>query len=250
MSAGAGRCRVVGLALDPIDYAEACLRILAPEQPSGYVCVANVHMTMEAHDDPAFAEVVEGAALVVSDGMPLVHMMRRLGHPRQTRVYGPTLMLHLCAAAAAADLPLALYGGLPEDVAALSKFLPERYPGLRIVYAHSPPFRPLTPSEEEQTCVEIAASGAAVLLVGLGCPKQERWMARNAAHLPLISVGIGAGFAFHTGRVAQAPAWLQRLSLEWAFRLLVEPRRLWRRYLVHNPRFVAFALWQLLRRRD
>lgn len=245
---GSSRGSVIGMPVDAVDYASACGFLLAPSTGARYACVANVHMAMECHDDPAFAAIIAEADLVVPDGMPLVWTLRLTGWRGQTRVYGPTLMLHLCAAAAG-KVPIALYGGTGEDIAELRRVLAAWHPDLRIAYAHAPPFRPLAEEEEARDCAEIVASGARLLLVGLGCPKQERWMRRNRHRLPLTAVGVGAAFAFHAGRVRQAPALLQRLGLEWAFRLMVEPRRLWRRYLLLNPRFVALSAVDLLRRR-
>ena len=236
--------------VDPLDYATACRWILTPVKSGRMVCVANVHMAMECHDDADFAATVAAADLVVPDGMPLVWMLRRTGWPDQTRVYGPTLMQELCTAAAPAGVPIALYGGQTSDLATLQQRLPTCHPGLHLSFCKAPPFRPLEPAEEAADCAAICASGARILFVGLGCPKQEQWMARNREHLPgIVAIGVGAAFAFHAGRVRQAPAWLQRLGLEWLYRLAVEPRRLWRRYVYHNPRFIVAALRQLWRAR-
>src|SRR5690606_7268495 len=141
---------------------------------------------------------------------------------------------------------VAFYGGTPEALAGLQTELTSRYPGLDIRFAYSPPFRPLTPEEDEAVVADIIASGARILFVGLGCPKQERWMAAHKERLPLVQLGVGAAFDFHAGRIKQAPSWLQDLGLEWLFRLAVEPRRLWKRYLYNNPRFIAYAAMQLL----
>lgn len=215
----------------------------------GYVCIANVHMVMEAWDDPGFRHVVDGARMVTSDGMPLVWMLRAQGLSEAERVYGPTLTLHLCERAAAEELPIALYGGTRESLAAFRHFLADRYPSLRVVCAISPPFRPLTEEEDDVFTEAIRDSGARLVFVGIGCPKQEKWMAAHADRLPgAILAGVGAAFDFHSGRVRQAPPVLQRLGLEWAFRLAMEPRRLFRRYAVHNPRFVFLALRQLVSR--
>ena len=241
--------RVLGMRVDATDYARATSRIieLARAGCGAYVCAANVHMCMEAYDDPAFRAVVEGAALVTPDGMPLVYMLRRLGFPAQTRVYGPDLTLHVLAAAAAAGIAVGLYGGEQTTLDSLQRIYRERYPGLSITYAHSPPFRRLSEAEDAVIVDSIRAAGVGLLLVGLGCPKQERWVAAHRDRLPCAQLAIGAAFAFHAGEVSQAPSWMQRLSLEWLYRLCAEPRRLWRRYLYNNPRFLALAGWQLAR---
>jgi len=210
-----------------------------------FVCVANVHMTMEAHDSPEFKRIVNSADMVTSDGMPLVWMLRRLGLPDAERVYGPTLTLHVCEAAAAEEVPVGFYGGSPEAVEGLVAELSNRFPSLDVRYAFSPPFRDLTPEEDARIVRDIASSGARILFVGLGCPKQERWMATHKERLALVQIGVGAAFDFHAGKVKQAPSWMQERGLEWLFRLLVEPRRLWKRYLYNNPRFLALAAMQL-----
>lgn len=238
---------VLGMRVDATSYPDAAARVLAwaLERAGRYVCVANVHMVMESYDDAGFREIVNGADLVTPDGMPLVWMLRRLGVPGQTRVYGPTLMLHVCAEAERRGVPIGLYGGTEASLAAMRAFLAERYPGLAVAYAYAPPFRALGEDEDAAVVEAIRGSGARVLFVGLGCPKQERWMAAHRARLPLVQLGVGAAFDFHSGRVRQAPAWMQARGLEWLFRLLAEPRRLWKRYLVQNPRFAALAALQL-----
>jgi N-acetylglucosaminyldiphosphoundecaprenol N-acetyl-beta-D-mannosaminyltransferase len=202
-------------------------------------------MVMEAHDDPEFRRIVEDAALVTPDGMPLVWMMRKLGFRGQTRVYGPTLMIEMLGAAEEEGLRVGFYGGSTEELELMTARISREHPGLKVGYAYSPPFRPLTEAEENAAISEIHNADLDVLFVGLGCPKQERWMARHRSALPLVALGVGAGFAFYAGTVRQAPALVQRAGLEWAFRLLAEPRRLWRRYLRHNPRFVLLAIRQL-----
>lgn len=241
---------VVGMRVDAGTYETATRKVLewAREPVPRYVCVANVHMTMEAHDSAEFKAIVNSADMVTSDGVPLVWMLRRLGHPHAERVYGPTLTLHVCEAAAREGVPVGFYGGSPEAVEGLQAELLRRFPDLDVRYAYSPPFRQLTPEEDERVVQDILASGVRVLFVGLGCPKQERWMAAHKDRLPLVQLGVGAAFDFHAGRVKQAPRWMQDRGLEWLFRLAMEPRRLWKRYLYNNPRFVALAAMQLLGR--
>lgn len=243
--------RVLGMRVDGTSYDEGAERIVAwSAEPVGrYVCAANVHMTMECVDDPTFADVVEGAALVTPDGMPLVWALRMSGVPGASRVYGPTLLLHVCAMAAERGIPVGFYGGHAGALEDMTRNLADRFPGLRIAHAFSPPFRTATPDEDAEHVAAILASGARILFVGLGCPKQERWMAARREALPLVQLGVGAAFDFHAGRVRQAPPWLQAVGLEWAFRLAMEPRRLMRRYARHNPRFVARFAAQMVRER-
>lgn len=213
------------------------------------VCCANVHMVMEAHDDPALQAAINAADLVVPDGMPLVWLLGALGHPLEDRVYGPTLTARLLEAAEKAEVSVGFYGAAPETLACLLDAVRSRHPALPVVYAESPPFRQLTPAEDDETVRRINASGAQLLFVGLGCPKQEWWIARHRDRLAPVLLGVGAAFDFLAGTQKQAPSWMQDRGLEWLFRLLAEPRRLWRRYLLHNPRFVILALLQVLQAR-
>ena len=207
----------------------------------GYVTAAAVNLVMTAREDPEAAAALAGATLATPDGMPLVWALKALGHRSATRIYGPDLMAAFCARAARSGTPIYLYGGRDaEALALLQARLRERFPGLVIAGAHSPPFRPLSEAEREQDAERIDASGASVVWVGTGQPKQEKWMLemRSRLQAPLL-VGVGAAFDFHAGLVSQAPRWMQRSGLEWVYRLSREPRRLWRRYARYNPRFVA-----------
>ena len=234
--------------VDVTSYPEASERVVgwASEEKPRYVCAANVHMVMESHDDPAFKQVVNGADLVTPDGVPLVWALKLLGVSEATRVYGPDLTLHVCQLAATQGVPIGLYGGTPESLEAFVSFLEEKYPGIKINCTIAPPFRPLTPEEDARYVAEITGSGVRILFVGIGCPKQEIWMAEHKDRINAVMLGVGAAFDFHTGRVKQAPGWMQRSGLEWLFRLLMEPRRLWKRYFKHNPRFVLLFLRQLV----
>jgi N-acetylglucosaminyldiphosphoundecaprenol N-acetyl-beta-D-mannosaminyltransferase len=218
---------------------------------SGYVCVAATHTVMVAQEDPETMDAVLGASLVVPDGQPLVWALRALGRPLPDRVYGPDLMLRHCARAAEQGTRIFLYGGRNQGaLVQLTLNLRRRFPGLRVVGGCSPPFRDLDADELDTIADEINRTGADVVWVGIGVPKQEKWMAamRERLDAPVL-VGVGAAFDFHAGLVPQAPAWMQSSGLEWAFRLAQEPRRLWRRYLRYNPRFVAGFVSQLARSR-
>ena len=213
----------------------------------GYLCVAPVHLVMLAQDDEAVASAVAGADFVVPDGQPLVWALRALGAERPSRVYGPDLMIEACQRAAQTGSKMYLFGGRNNGaLVQLTLNLRRRFPGLQIVGGHSPPYRPATADEEIAIAEEINASGADIVWVGTGQPKQELWMAQMRPMLkaPLL-IGVGAAFDFHAGLVPQAPALLQEAGLEWAYRLAREPRRLWRRYLNYNPRFVIEFAGQL-----
>jgi N-acetylglucosaminyldiphosphoundecaprenol N-acetyl-beta-D-mannosaminyltransferase len=215
----------------------------------GYVTAAAVNLVMSAREDPRARAAVLGATLAVPAGQPLVWALRALGHARATRVYGPDLMARFCARAAGDGTPIYLYGGrTPQALELLEARLGERFPGLRIAGGFSPPFRALSAAEERDVVAAIDASGAEVVWVGTGQPKQEKWMQamRPRLRAPLL-VGVGAAFDFHAGLVSQAPAWMQRSGLEWVYRLSREPRRLWRRYARSNPLFVAGFLRQYVR---
>jgi len=241
-------CHIIGMRIDATSYGDAVARILswAAAAQSRYVCVATAHMVMEAYDSSEFRRAVNAADLVTPDGMPLVWLLRASGLHGQQRVYGPDLTIEVCRAAEATGAPVGFYGGRPEAINRLQCALRRQVPGLNIAYAFAPPFRPLTPEEDRGVVDAINASGTRILFVGLGCPKQELWMAGHKGAVRAAMVGVGAAFDFHAGLVKQAPRWLQAAGLEWAFRLLMEPRRLWRRYLKHNPRFAALAVLQIL----
>lgn len=242
---------ILGMRVDATTYQDATARVMdwAGAAQARYVCASNVHMVMETHDSAEFRGVVNGADLVTSDGVPLVWALKALGVPEAKRVYGPTLMLHVCEAAAREGVPIALYGGTPESLQDFSAVLHANYPGIQLACLIAPPFRPPTAEEDEQYTQQIVDSGARIVFVGIGCPKQERWMAAHTGRLNAVLMGMGAAFDFHSGRVRQAPAPMQRLGLEWLFRLIMEPRRLWKRYAKHNPRFVGLFLLQLLGQR-
>ncbi|HEX5223714.1 MAG TPA: WecB/TagA/CpsF family glycosyltransferase [Solirubrobacteraceae bacterium] len=247
------RVAIAGVPLAVSDYDEVVdwMEAMIAADGRGYVTAAAVNLVMSAREDPDALAAVLDATLAVPDGQPLVWALRLLGHTRATRVYGPDLMLAFLARAAAAGIPSYLYGGrTPEALALLEQRLCERFPGLQIVGRWWPPFRALTPEEEEAVVADIQHSGAAVVWVGTGQPKQEVWMRRMRPRLaaPLL-VGVGAAFDFHAGLVPQAPRWMQRAGLEWLFRLSREPRRLWRRYARYNPMFLAAFARQYARQR-
>ena len=217
----------------------------------GYVCVAAVHTVMACREDPELRAAVLGSDLTVPDGQPLVWAMNALGHHLSSRVYGPDLMARYCERAALTGARMFLYGGRNQGaLVQLALNLRTRYPGLNIVGGYAPPFRVLTAEEEDFVLDEINRSQADVVWVGIGVPKQEKWMAamRDRLRAPVL-VGVGAAFDFHAGLVSQAPRWMQSMGLEWAYRLLQEPGRLWRRYLRYNPLFVAGFLRQWLAHR-
>jgi N-acetylglucosaminyldiphosphoundecaprenol N-acetyl-beta-D-mannosaminyltransferase len=218
----------------------------AQASQSCFICAANVHMLMEAYDSPAYQRVLNQADMVTPDGMPLVWMMRLKGIKDQSRVYGPTLMLHVLNMAARENISVGFYGSDEQILERLVTRMQERFPALMVVYAYSPPFRDLSAQENSEILEKIVSSGVRILFVGLGCPKQEKWMAEQKGKIPAVLLGVGAAFDFHAGTKRQSPPMLQKMGLEWFFRLIQEPKRLWKRYLYHNPRFIFLAISDLL----
>jgi N-acetylglucosaminyldiphosphoundecaprenol N-acetyl-beta-D-mannosaminyltransferase len=244
---------VVGVPLALTDYACTMdwIDAMVAQRRRGYVCVAAVHLVMLCREDREVREAVLGSSFTVPDGQPLVWALRALGHRLPERVYGPTLMARHCERSAATGTRIFLYGGRdPEALELLEYRLRERFPGLRIAGGHSPHHRELTPAEADELTEQINSSGADVVWAGTGQPKQEKWMAsmRDRLQAPVL-VGVGAAFDFHAGLVPQAPPWMQRRGLEWAYRLAREPRRLGKRYLKYNPLFMAAFARQYARHR-
>jgi N-acetylglucosaminyldiphosphoundecaprenol N-acetyl-beta-D-mannosaminyltransferase len=243
---------LLGVPVAALGPEAAADRILAwaTDAPTGrYVCFSPADHLARAHREPAFAQVLRGADLVVPDGMGVVWALRLLGCRQVRRVYGPDATLLVLAAAERAAVPVGFYGAAPETLARLTAAVRARFPELRIAYALSPPFRPLTAEEDEVVTRAVNASGARILFVGLGTPKQEYWMAAHRGRIRAVMLGVGAAFDFLAGTKPQAPHWMMRAGLEWLFRLCTEPRRLWRRYLINNLRFVMLVAGQLLRSR-
>lgn len=243
------KVNVLGVLVDASNLADATAQIMrwVARKERTYVCVTGVHGIMESERQPDLKGVHNTAGLVVPDGMPLVYISRAAGHGGCGRVYGPDLMLEVCRTSVAHRYRHFFYGTTPETLERLTDRLCRQFPGLQVAGTYAPPFRPLTGSERAEAIAHINECSPDILWVGLSTPKQERWMAeyRSALHASVL-IGVGAAFDFHAGITRQAPRWMQPLCLEWIFRLLVEPTRLWRRYLINNPQFVLlFALQRL-----
>jgi N-acetylglucosaminyldiphosphoundecaprenol N-acetyl-beta-D-mannosaminyltransferase len=239
---------ILGARVDGTSYEDTTNRIIAQVASNNnfYICVANVHVVMEAYDSEYFRKVINEAAIVTPDGMPLAFLLSILVLRNQKRVYGPTLMKYIIEASAQAGICIGFYGGTPKTLKALVQNLTDQILNINIGYACSPPFRPLIIEEDEALIKEINSSGTQILFVGLGCPKQERWMFEHRDRVKAVMIGVGAAFDFFAGTKKQAPKWMMRVGLEWLFRLYTEPKRLWRRYLYNNPRFLCLAAMQLL----
>lgn len=237
----------VGISAINMDIALETIENWIARRESHYVCVTGVHGVMECQRDNEARHIHNASGLTTPDGMPLVWLSWLKGLRHVDRVYGPDLMVALCERSVERRYRHFFYGGaegVPEELAAN---LRRRFPELQVAGTYSPPFHPLTPEEDEQVVQMIKQAASDIVWVGLSTPKQEQWMAAHIGHVKApVLIGVGAAFDFLAGRKRQAPRWMQRSGLEWLFRLLTEPRRLWRRYLINNPLFVLLVLAQAL----
>ena len=241
---------IIGIPVDVISFAQAQDRVLAwgHGRESRYVVLANVHVVVTAARVPDFGAVAVAADLTTPDGAPVVWMLRKLGYTGQERVSGPDLTWALLARCAAESLPVYFFGSTRETLGLLVERINDAFPALVVAGFEAPPFRPISPDEDAESVARINASGAGLVFVGLGCPKQEHWMLAHRGKVNAVMLGVGAAFDFHAGIHKRAPLWMQRNGLEWLHRLASEPRRLWRRYLVTNTLFVLMAARQLWER--
>lgn len=246
--ARAARCNVLGVNVSAVTMADVIERMgdwIEQRRPN-YVCVTPAHGVMDCLGDPNLRGIFNRSGLTTPDGMAIVWLMKLRGLRRVERVYGPDLLLAACARSLERGWSHYFYGGAPGVAERLAERLGERFPGLRVAGACSPPFRPLTPEEDGAIVEQINAQNPDVVWVGISTPKQERWMAEHVGRLNApVLLGVGAAFDFLAGVKRQAPRWMQRSGLEWLFRLASEPRRLWPRYRQY-PRFAVLAIAQLL----
>jgi len=242
--------KVLGVRVDAVQIPDVIAQMerwIGERRGSHYIAVTGMHGVTEAQHDAALKEVLNSADLVVPDGMPLVWLGRWRGFGLKRRVYGPELMLEFCRATASKGYRHFFYGGAPGVAGELAGRLRRQFPSLQVVGTYSPPFRPVTPEEDAQVAHMICEARPDVLWVGLSTPKQERWMSEHRDRLDApVMVGAGAAFDLNTGRVKQAPRWMREHGLEWFWRLLAEPRRLWRRYLIGGAEFVWLVALELL----
>src|SRR5207245_216764 len=245
-----GEANVLGVGIHAIDIGRAAERLerALANREKGYVCVTGVHGVMEAQNDPEFKNILNGSLLTVPDGMPTVWVGKLQGFSSMKRVFGPDLMLELCQRSVQKGYTHFLYGGAPGVAEQLKHALLSRFPGINIVGIYTPPFRALNESEFRQLKYTIAELNPDYFWVGLSTPKQEQFMAANIHRLSTkVMIGVGAAFDIHTGRLRDAPDWVKNLGLQWIHRLVQEPARLWKRYLVNNPRFIWRIALQLTR---
>lgn len=243
--------QVLNAPIDVITWDDALsqLNTWAVNHESRFVCICNVHSVVTASQDAEFGRVVREADMATPDGAPVAWMMRKLGHADQQRINGPDLMWKYCEQVQSRGESVFFYGSTEETLEILKAKLLVALPNLKIAGAISPPFRKLTQEEDDVIVAQINASGAGTVWVSLGCPKQELWMAAHRGRINAVMVGVGAAFDYHAGTIKRAPKWMQDNGLEWFYRLVSEPRRLWKRYLVTNTLFVIGVVRQLLGRK-
>lgn len=243
-----GFCYILDMRVDNTRYAEVVSKVFnwINNTKGGYICASNVHMCMETYNSADFRQVVNSADLVVPDGRPLVWTMRALGIRSAQHVRGSDLVLELCKEAEKRGVSVGLYGSTLRSLDGFQKFLKKRFSDLNIAVAISPPFRPLNDLEDKEFVNRINASGARILFVGIGCPKQEKWMAKHKDKLSCVMIGVGAAFDFFSGQKKHAPRWMQKAGLEWLFRLSQDPKRLWKRYLIYNTKFLLRVIPEII----
>lgn len=237
--------------IDQVGWDQAITRIAewARIRESRYVCMCNVHSVVSAMADPEVRDALNNADMATPDGAPVAWAVRRIEQIAQERISGPDLMWKVMLQAQAQGLSVFFYGSTPTTLGALRNVVERQFPGLAVVGDYSPPFRPMTASEDADVVERINGSGANIVFVGLGCPKQELWMAAHRQRVDAVMLGVGAAFDYHAGTIKRAPLIWQRHGLEWLYRLRMEPRRLLRRYMVTNSVFIVGFSWQLLRKR-
>jgi N-acetylglucosaminyldiphosphoundecaprenol N-acetyl-beta-D-mannosaminyltransferase len=239
---------VIGVPISALSFKQQVEKMMewAKARKSRSVCIANVHMLIEAHHDSQFEKVLQEADLVTPDGMPLVWMLRIMGVQKQDRVAGLDVLAALCEAASREDVSIYFVGSQQEILDRMRTRLEREYPKLKIAGMEPLPFRPLTPEEDEELVEKLNRSGAGIVMVSLGCPKQERWMAEHKGKVEGVMIGLGGAFPVYAGLLKRAPVIVRASGLEWLYRLIQEPQRLWRRYVDTIPVFIWLACKQVL----
>jgi N-acetylglucosaminyldiphosphoundecaprenol N-acetyl-beta-D-mannosaminyltransferase len=247
-----GKSTIISMNVDITDASTTLknVELLVNKSSGSYICVSNVHMCMEVFDSKMFADIVNNADIVIPDGKPLSWAQKLLGYAEAEQVRGQDIMNAICEVSGKKLLNIGFYGGSSDELLNTVKDnLLQSYPDIKITYAYSPPFRPLTEVEDNVVIDGINNAKVDVLFVGIGCPKQERWMAEHKNKLNCVMLGVGAAFDFIAGEKKHAPRWVQQIGMEWMFRLLCEPKRLWRRYFSTNPRFIWHFTKQLIKQK-
>jgi N-acetylglucosaminyldiphosphoundecaprenol N-acetyl-beta-D-mannosaminyltransferase len=240
--------KIISIPISQKNYAKTALFVKnkIQKKQKSYICVAAVHLIMEAQKNPKLLAGVQNADLITPDGMPLVWLSKLYGNKNASRVYGPDLTLILCRLAERFNYKVFLLGGNIGQSKQLSKKLREIFPKLKIVGSIDTPIRPIIAKDNQKIIKKINLTKPEIVLVGMGCPNQELWMIENRDKIsPPVLIGVGAAFDFITGKVQQAPKWMQNWGLEWFHRLLQNPKRLWRRYTVINIQFLLKIMNQI-----
>lgn len=242
------RQNVIGSPINQITWSDAVntLALWGEQHESRVVCICNAHSVVTAKQDQEFNQVLKHADMSTPDGAPVAWMIKKVSGQPQARINGPDLMLKYCEHAEKIGQSIYLYGGQESTLNILVDVLKSKYPNLKIAGYLSPPFRELNAEEKQKIIQDINASGAHTVWVGLGCPKQEKWMHEHKGKINAVMVGVGAAFDYHAGTIKRAPKWMQNSGLEWFHRLCSEPKRLWKRYLVTNTLFILYAAKQLM----
>lgn len=237
-----------GVFIDAVDWTHvfATLARWAAGRESRYACLCNVHSVVTSASDSRLKAALDGADLALPDGFPVGFMLRRLGHPKQQRISGPDLMWEALRRAEADGRAVLFFGSTQDTLDKLREKVREAFPALKVAAAISPPFRPVDTAFQPEDAAAINAANPSLVFVGLGCPKQEVWMASARGHVHAPMLGVGAAFDYHAGTLARAPLWMREAGLEWAHRLWQEPGRLWKRYLVTNSLFMAWGLGRMI----
>ncbi|MBR2122554.1 MAG: WecB/TagA/CpsF family glycosyltransferase [Lachnospiraceae bacterium] len=244
LSALTESCRILGVDFRVSDIDEAVMYVTShiDRLRGKYICFSNSHTAVMSRENKEYRDVQNGAALVFADGMPVVRQQHRKGYPSAERVAGPDFMETMFRATMNGSVSHYFYGSTPENIRLLSEKLPESYPGMVIKGMYSPPFRAISEEEDEEDIRRINESGADIVWVGLGAPKQEKWMAAHEDRINAVMIGVGAGFDFYAGTVHRAPKWIQQIGFEWLYRLFQDPKRLIRRYVVNNAKYIWYVL--------
>jgi N-acetylglucosaminyldiphosphoundecaprenol N-acetyl-beta-D-mannosaminyltransferase len=243
--------QIIGSQIDVLDSKSVVDEVhdLIYRESGSYVCVCNVHMCMEAFDSPSFQNVVNEADLVVADGKPLAIIQRVLGQKNAQQIRGEDLMKSICELCTERGIRVGLFGASNESILrVVRERLENSHENIEISYSYSPPFTSESPEIRDEVIEDIKDAGVGVLFVGIGCPKQEKWMSNHKTKLNCVMIGVGAAFDFISGEKPTAPKWCKSAGLEWLYRLSTEPRRLWKRYLWHNSRFICLICWHAVRR--
>lgn len=237
--------------IDALAWDDAMRQIMTwgAARESRYICICNVHSVVTASRDPEFKRAVNNADMATSDGAPIAWALRKLGFPAQERINGPDLMWRYLREAERAGQTVFFYGSTRDTLVKLRASIAREFPGLKVAGTCSPPFRELSALEDEDEVEKINRSGANVVFVGLGCPKQEKWMAAHRGRINALMIGVGAAFDYHSGTVKRAPLWWQHNGLEWLYRLVSDPKRLMKRYMVTNTLFILGFSRQLIARK-